>query len=280
MQRIEAVSEMRAAADALRQTGRRVALVPTMGALHAGHASLLKLARGRADAVVVSAFVNPLQFGPNEDATRYPRDDTADRTVCEEAGVDVLFTPTAAEMYPRGFSTHLTEEVISRPLEGQSRTALFRGVLTVTLKLLNIIRPELLVLGERDAQQVAVVRKALADLAAPVEIVTGPTVRDPDGMACSTRNRLLTPVQRTEGLVIWQAFCKAREMVGQGVRSTDRVVAEATHIMAQRRRVRVIYISIVDRTTFEVMREIVPGQSLLAVAVWVDEMRLTDSLPL
>jgi len=280
MQKIEAVNEMRAAADEWRRQGRRVALVPTMGALHAGHLSLLKLARERADVVVASVFVNPLQFGASEDFARYPREVLNDRAMCEQAGVEVMFAPAAPEMFPRGYATHVVEEAVSKPLEGQSRTALFRGVLTVTLKLLHIVRPEVLVLGEKDVQQVAVVRKALADLSVPVEVVTGPTVRDADGLACSARNRLLTPLQRADALVIWQALCRVREMAGQGVRSADRLVAEATHIMAQKRRIRVIYISIVDRTTFEPMREIVPGQSVLAVAVWVDEMRLTDNLPL
>ncbi|MDD3180816.1 MAG: pantoate--beta-alanine ligase [Opitutaceae bacterium] len=280
MQRIESVEEMRAAADVCRRRNQRIALVPTMGALHAGHASLIKLAREKADVVVTSIFVNPLQFGPSEDSARFPRDLPNDLAVCEQAGVTVVFTPTAPAMFPRGYSTHVIEDAVSKPLEGLTRPSLFRGMLTGTIKLLNIVRPDVLVLGEEEPQQVAVVRKAMADLSIPVEVVAGPTIREADGLACSARNRFLSPGQRAEALAAWQALGKVREMVAQGVRSADRLIAEATHILTQKRRVRVIYISVVDRTNFEPMREITPGQSLMVMAVWVDEVRLIDSLPI
>jgi pantoate--beta-alanine ligase len=278
MQKIETIVAMRKAADALRQSGKRIAFVPTLGALHAGHVSLIRLAWTKADSVVVSAFVNPLQFGPSEDLVRYPRTPAADAALCSQENVELLFTPTAEEMFPRGFSTSLQEDTVSRPLCGISRPALFRGVLTCWLKLFNIVRPDIVLMGEKDAQQVAVVRKAVTDLLVPVEIVTGPTVRDADGLAFSARNNYLTPNQREEALAVHGALRKAKEMVEAGVKSPDRLVAEVTHLISAKRRLRVIYISVVDRLTMEQLREVVPGQCLLAISFWVDEIRLTDNM--
>lgn len=280
MQRIDKINAMRTAAAGLRQGGRRIALVPTAGALHAGHASLIRLARETGAAVVVSAFVNPLQFGPSEDFARYPRSPSADVQFCEKENVDVLFAPPVEEMYPRGFSTHLQEEAVSKPLCGISRPALFRGMLTCWIKLCNIVQPDTVVMGERDAQQVAVVRKAVADLLLPIEILTGPAVRDADGLMLSARNSYLTPSQREEALAVFATLRRVKEMVDAGVKSADRLVAEATHLIAIKRRLRVIYISVVDRSTMEQLREVVPGQGLLAISYWVDEVRLTDSMPL
>jgi pantoate--beta-alanine ligase len=229
---------------------------------------------------VVSAFVNPVQFGPSEDYTKYPRTPSADALLAEKEGADILFTPTAEEMFPKGFSSIVQEEAVSKPLCGVTRAAHFRGTLTGWLKLFNIVQPDLVVLGEKDVQQVAVVKKVAADLLFPFEIITGPVVRDADGMAVSARNAYLTPSQREEALAVVKALRKATEMVETGVRSTDRVVAEATHIIGQKRRLRVIYISVVDKRTMEQVREITPGGCLMAVSFWVDEVRLTDNMPL
>lgn len=280
MQRADSISTMRERAAALRGSGAKLALIPTAGALHEGHASLMRLARSQGFAAVVSVFVNPLQFGANEDFARYPRSPAADGALAAREQVDLLFSPSPEEMFPRHFSSFLIEERVSKPLCGLSRSALFRGALTAVLKLVHIVQPEVLVLGEKDAQQVAVVRKALADLALPLGILTGPTVRDADGLALSARNAYLTPVQRDEALVVHRALRRAKEMVDGGVRSADRIVAEATHLIAEKRRLRVIYIAVVHRETMEALREVVPGQSLMAVAYWVDEVRLTDNLPL
>lgn len=280
MQKFDSLTAMRAHAAELRAAGRRLALIPTLGALHAGHVSLIRLARERGCAVVVSAFVNPLQFGASEDLAKYPRNPAADAALCEREGVDALFVPTVEEMFPKSFSLTLLEDRVSKPLCGVARPVLFKGVLTCWLKLINIVQPDVLVMGEKDFQQIAVVRKVLADLALPVEILTGPTVRDADGLAVSARNSYMTPTQRDEALAVHQALKRAKEMVDSGVRSSDRVVAEATHIMAAKRRLRVIYISVVNRDTMEAVREIVPGHSLMAVAFWVDEVRLTDNMPL
>ncbi len=280
MQKIATVSEMRQIARELRAKGGRIALVPTMGALHAGHAALIQEAKKSADAVVVSIFVNPLQFGPSEDVASYPRTPEADLGVCAEAQVDVVFLPTVDEIYPRGYSSYVTEETYSKPLCGVSRPSHFRGVTTILAKLMNIVRPDCLVMGQKDVQQAAVARKMIADLQFGVDVVLVPTVREADGLACGVRTRGLTASQRQEATVVQQALAKAKEMVDSGVRSTDRLIAEVTHIIGQRRRVRVIYVSIVDSVTMESMREIVPGKSLLMIAVWVDEVRLVDNLVL
>jgi pantoate--beta-alanine ligase len=198
MNKIESVAAMQAFASQLRAAGRTVALVPTSGALHAGHAALIALAKARADAVVVSAFVNPLAFGPSEPFAKYPRCPDADRRMAEDLKVDALFTPTVEEMLPRGHSTGVQEEAVAKPLCGLSRPTHFRGVTTVMAKLLNIVRPGLLVLGQKDAQQVAVVRKMMADLHFGVEVLVGPTVREDDGLAVGVRNRELTANQRQD----------------------------------------------------------------------------------
>ncbi|MEJ1971111.1 MAG: pantoate--beta-alanine ligase [Lacunisphaera sp.] len=280
MQKIETITAMREAAAELRRAGRTIALVPTLGALHAGHASLIRLAKEEGRAVIVSAFVNPLQFGAGEDYTKYPRTPGPDAMLAEKEGADILFTPAAEEMFPKGFSTVVQEETISKPLCGVVRPALFRGTLTCWLKLFNIVQPDVLALGEKDAQQVAVVRKVTSDLQLPITIVTGPIVRDADGMTVSARNNYLTPSQRDEALAVVKALRKAKEMVESGVKSTDRLVAEATHIISQKRRLRMIYISVVDHRTMEQLREVAPGECLMAISYWVDEVRLTDNMPL
>jgi pantoate--beta-alanine ligase len=280
MQKIETIPAMREAAAGLRQAGRKIALVPTLGALHAGHGSLIQLGRADGSAVVVSTFVNPLQFGASEDFTKYPRSASADLLLAEKEGADVLFSPTTEEMYPKGFSTTVQEETMSKLLCGVVRPTLFRGTLTCWLKLFNIVQPDTLILGERDAQQVAVVKKVVTDLHLPIRILTGPTVRDADGMAMSARNTYLSPTQREEALAVVKALRKAKEMVDSGVKSCDRLVAEATHIVGQKRRLRVVYISVVDRRTMEQLREVAPGECLMAISYWVDEVRMTDNMPL
>jgi len=278
MQVIASVHDMQSTAVNLRSKGRLIGLVPTMGALHEGHLSLVRLARERADTVVVSIFVNPSQFGPNEDFTKYPRDLPRDLELCEKAGVDFVFTPSVEEIYPRGYSTYVNEELIAKLLCGISRPTHFRGVTTVVAKLFNIVRPDLAVFGQKDAQQVAVIKKMVNDLHICVDLVTAPTVREPDGLAMSSRNRYLTSTQRVEARVIHEALVLAKKMVEDGERRVDRVIAEAIHLLGTKRRVRVIYVSLVDRCTMEAVREVLPGKCLLAIAVWVDEVRLIDNM--
>ena len=280
MEVVSTIEDVRALVHAARQQGKTIGLVPTMGALHEGHCSLMRAARGPGRFIVVSIFVNPTQFGPNEDYSKYPRTLEADLQACETAGADIVFAPAADEIYPKAYSTFVSEEHISKPLCGQSRPGHFRGVTTVVAKLFNIVRPEFAFFGQKDAQQVAVIRKMVADLHFRIDVVSCPIVREADGLAMSSRNRYLSTIQRQDALSLSQAIFNAKKMVEGGTRSTDRVIAETTHILGERRRVRLIYAQIVDCDTMEAMKEIVPGKSLLAIAAWVDEVRLIDNIVL
>ena len=278
MDTIQSVNEMQSHAIGLRSSGRLIGLVPTMGSLHEGHLELIDIAKEKADKVIVSIFVNPTQFGPSEDFNEYPRVLEEDLQKCRERGVDIVFSPSVSEMYPQGFSTFVKEEHLSAGLCGVSRPHFFRGVTTVCLKLFNITRPDIAVFGQKDAQQSAVVEKMVADLNLPTEIVVGRTRRDPDGLATSSRNVYLSDVQRNEALSISRALFNAKEMVEQGTRSVDRIVAEITHHLSQHRRVRLIYAQIVDGQTMEPAREIEPGRHIACVAAWVDQTRLIDNI--
>ncbi|HNC24515.1 MAG TPA: pantoate--beta-alanine ligase [Opitutaceae bacterium] len=280
MQKIESISEMRSVAAQLKSEGKSIALVPTMGALHAGQEALIRAAVARADVVIVAIFVNPLQFGPNEVIANYPRSFAEDLKLCETCGAQFVFAPSAEEMYPRGYSTYVTEDQTSRALCGPSRPTHFRGVTTMMAKFFNIIHPDFAFYGQKTAQRAAVVRKMAGDLHFGVELVVVPTVRESDGLAAGVRNREFTPSQRQEALALSKALRKVKEMADSGVRIPDRLIAEATHILSQHRRVRIIYISIVDNATMETMREVVPGRTMLAIAAWIDEVRLIDNVVL
>jgi pantoate--beta-alanine ligase len=278
MEQILTASSLRQTAAHWHTAGKRVAVVPTSGSIHEGHLLMIREARSQADIVVVSLFCNPLQFGASENFAGYPRTTPEDIAACEQAGADAVFTPATEEIYPKGYSSVVMEEQVAKPLCGVSRPAHFKGVTTYTTILINLVRPELLVLGQKDAQTAAVVRKMIADLHFDTQLLVTPIVREADGLACSTRNRHLSPTQRQEATALNRALLKAREMAEAGVRSVDRIVAEVTHILRQQRRVRVIYISIVDPVTMEPVREILPGRCLLTLAAWVEEVRLTDNI--
>jgi pantoate--beta-alanine ligase len=277
MDTIDSVSNMRALAHRLGSGKGGLSLVPTMGALHAGHEALIRHAIEAGGPVVVSIFVNPLSFGSNENFAGYPRSLESDLALCRSLGVTAVFNPSTEDIYPKGYSTYVTEEAVSKPLCGVSRPSHFRGVTTLVAKLINIIGPSRIFAGQRDAQHVAVLRKMATDLNYNVEFIVVPIVREADGLVAAVRNRQLTPALRQEALAISRALKKAREMVDSGVRSTDRLVAEVTHILGHHNRVRIIYASIVDPITMEAVREIVPGKTLFCIAAWVDEVRLTDN---
>ena len=192
----------------------------------------------------------------------------------------MVFIPSVEEIYPRGYSTYVSEEHVSKPMEGLSRPTHFRGVTTVVAKLFNIVSPDVAIFGQKDVQQVAVLKKMVNDLHIPVEIVIGETVREADGLAMSSRNRYLSATQRVDATTIYRALCKARDMVNSGELRSDRLIAEATHLLAQQRRIRMIYVAVADRDTMESVREVVPGRAVIAIAVWVDEVRLIDNLVL
>jgi pantoate--beta-alanine ligase len=278
MQVITTVNEMQATATALRNSGKKIAYVPTMGFLHAGHMSLVDKARGLGDVVIVSIFVNPTQFGPSEDLDKYPRDLNRDISLCSEHGVDYVFAPPTSEMYPDGYSTFVNEEKLSLPLCGQSRPMFFRGVSTVLTKLFNIVKPNVAVFGQKDAQQAAVVKHFVQDLNFEIEIVLVETVREPDGLAMSSRNAYLKSFQRQDALRIYQSLLKGKAIYEGGTDSTDRILAEITHFISEIRRLRVIYVQAVDKDTMKPLRRVEKGHTLIATAVWCDEVRLIDNI--
>jgi pantoate--beta-alanine ligase len=282
MKQISSISEIAALAAEARASGRPVALVPTLGSLHAGKQALIQGAKAGAGdpLVIVSAFVNPLQFSANEPVSRYPRDPARDFEIAAACGADVCFAPTLEEFLPRGFAATVTEDALSRSLCGPSRPGHFRGVTTVTAKLLNLVQPRRIYFGWKTAQRAAIVRKMIADLAYNTEVVVVETVREPDGLAAGTANASFTDSQRQEALALSRALRRSKEMSEAGTRSPDRIVAEATHILGQHRRIRTIYVSLVANDTLEFAREAVPGRCMVALAAWVDETRLIDNIRL
>ncbi|MFD6949742.1 pantoate--beta-alanine ligase [Nocardiopsis sp. TSRI0078] len=257
----------------------RVALVPTMGALHGGHRSLMRLARERADTVVVSVFVNPLQFGPNEDLDRYPRDLPGDTGLCAEEGVDVVFAPSVETMYPLPQMVTVDAGAMGDRLEGASRPGHFTGVLTVVAKLFNLVRPDLAVFGAKDAQQIALVRRMVADLDMPVEIVGAPTLRDPDGLASSSRNVYLSDAERASALSLSRALEAGRRAAADGpdaVRSAARAVLDEA--AGARPPVELDYLALVDPATFADAPADHRGEAVLAVAARVGTTRLIDNV--
>jgi len=276
MQTIASPLDMSAWSEAERTAGRRIALVPTMGFLHRGHASLIEAARQRADRVILSIFVNPLQFGPQEDLARYPRDFERDRKLAETHGVDVIFAPTAEAMYPEGFETHVEVEQLTRGLCGASRPSHFRGVTTVVAKLFHQTRPHLATFGEKDFQQLAAIRRMVRDLDFGIEIVACPTVREPDGLALSSRNSYLDATERRAAICVPRALEAARELYAAGERDSLRLVAAARRVIGDERLAHIDYVSVVDA---ESMTEIATADSpaLLAIAVRVGKTRLIDN---
>lgn len=278
MQVIQSIEDMRAQVRQWQAAGRTIGCVPTMGALHQGHLSLVDLAKAQTDVTVLTLFVNPTQFGPNEDFAKYPRDEAGDLEICRRRGVDVVFAPTNEAIYPKGYSTYLNEEAVSEGLEGGARPGHFRGVCTVLLLLFNIVQPAVAVFGEKDAQQLAVIRKMTRDLRLPVEIVPGPTIREPDGLAMSSRNRNLNPHQRKEAALLYQSLQAGKKLVDSGIVQVERIMAEVHHVLGRSNRLRVNYVSIVDPDTFRPLKRIEPGQSLICVAAWLEQVRLIDNL--
>jgi pantoate--beta-alanine ligase len=262
--------------DAERAAGRRVALVPTMGALHAGHAALIAEARRHADRVVVSIFVNPLQFDRRDDFERYPRALEADVAFAAAAGADTIYAPRAAAMYPEGFQTAVEVSGLTQPLCGRGRPGHFRGVTTVVTKLFCAVRPHVAVFGEKDYQQLAVVRRLAADLDFGITIVGVPTVREADGLALSSRNLRLARADRVAAGCVPRALEAAAAAVVGGERRAASVVAEATAVIAAESRARLEYAELRDPETLDEVAE-VAAPALLALAVWVGGVRLIDN---
>lgn len=269
---------MQRTADALRSAGKRIGVVPTMGALHEGHLTLIREAKKRADVVMTTVFVNPRQFGEGEDFESYPRDLENDTRLAGDAGSDYVFAPDAASMYPSGFSTAVDVERVTEVLEGRSRQGHFRGVATVVTKLFNITKPHIALFGQKDAQQVVVVRRLIRDLNFDIELVVVPTVRESDGLAMSSRNRYLTAEQRAQAPILYQSLARAGQMIKAGERQRDRIVGEMEAMIRSRSAAVIDYISVADAETLEEQRECVPGRSLLvSLAVRFGATRLIDN---
>lgn len=274
---IVSVADMQRWALATRLSGVRIGLVPTMGFLHEGHVSLIRCARGISDRVVVSIFVNPTQFLPGEDFASYPRDFERDRRICEAAGVDVIFHPAAEDMYPRDSSVRVEETVLSRGLCGSSRPGHFGGVVTVVAKLFNIVQPQVAVFGQKDAQQAKVIGRLARDLNFPVEVVVAPTVREPDGLAMSSRNVRLSPRQRQDALCLYRALVAARGMAERGVRDAAAIRQAMRDIVAAVDGATLEYAEILDDATLEPVA-VIEGHVLAALAVRVGGTRLIDNM--
>ncbi|MGC1450442.1 MAG: pantoate--beta-alanine ligase [Candidatus Sulfotelmatobacter sp.] len=271
------IDEMRTASRAVRRAGRRLGFVPTMGALHAGHLSLVRAARASAEVVAASIFVNPTQFGPNEDLAKYPRSFERDRKMLEREGVELLFAPSVEEMYPAGAVTWVTVEGLSGKLDGQSRPRHFRGVTTVVAKLFHIVEPDAAFFGQKDAAQLAIIRRMVRDLNLPLEIVVCPIVREPDGLAMSSRNAYLDPEQRKQALLLHRALMRVQGLAEAGERDAARLVAEGREVLAGESRVRLDYFEIVDPETLDSVAD-VSGGALVAVAAFVGSTRLIDNV--
>jgi pantoate--beta-alanine ligase len=276
MEIITSPVEMQARCLAVRQAGQSIALVPTMGYLHEGHASLLREGRRRGDLLALSIFVNPTQFGPAEDLDRYPRDLQRDLAVARETGVDLVWTPTPAEVYPAGYATYVNVEGLTEVLCGASRPGHFRGVTTVVCKLFNVVQPAVALFGEKDFQQLAVIRRMVRDLNLPVEIVGMPIVREPDGLAMSSRNVYLSTAQRQQALVLSQALARARQLTGEGVRDAGTLLASLRRMIEAQPEARIDYLTICHQATLQ-EQTTVDGDSVLLLAVFVGPTRLLDN---
>ena len=270
------IAETRMTVRELRADGRSVGLVPTMGALHAGHLSLVRAAQAQCDAVVVSIFVNPTQFGPNEDFAKYPRTWEADCALLESEGVELIFAPGAGEMYPAGANTFVEVEGVSDRLDGASRPGHFRGVATVVAKLFHIVAADKAFFGQKDAAQVAVLRRMVRDLDFALELVVCLTVREADGLALSSRNRYLSEEERRQALVLSRALRRIEEQAVQGVVESTVLIREALAIIAEESEVRVDYCRIVNPESLEDVGD-VRGGALAAVAARVGTTRLIDN---
>jgi pantoate--beta-alanine ligase len=257
----------------------KLGLVPTMGYLHEGHISLVRRAKAECDYVAVSIFVNPTQFGPNEDLAKYPRDLDRDLHLLEDAGVDLVWTPTPEVMYPSGFQTWVEVEEMTRPLEGAQRPGHFRGVTTVVTKLFNAVQPTKAYFGQKDAQQAAVIRRMTEDLNFPIEIVVCPIVREPDGLAMSSRNIYLDAHQRKAATVLYRSLSAAKEEYEKGERDAEKLRRKMKEVIASEPLAQMQYVSCADYDTLQELEK-VTGKTLLSMAVFFGKTRLIDNFVL
>lgn len=276
MEVIHSVSDMQAHSENVRQAGNTIAFVPTMGYLHEGHLSLLRIAKEKGDIVVLSIFVNPTQFGPNEDLDSYPRSLETDLELAEKEGVNVVFVPTDEALYQKGYQTYVELEKLPAHLCGLSRPVFFKGIATVVTQLFNIVKPHFAIFGEKDFQQLAIIKQLVADLKFDVQILGGPIIRETDGLAMSSRNAYLKPEMRSAALTLSKALKEALSMVQQGVIDTDTIVARTKSIFSVYPNIDIDYISICDTTTLTPVTKITKG-TVMALAVNLEGTRLIDN---
>ena len=276
MKIIHTISEMQSTSEILRQQGKRIAFVPTMGFLHEGHLSLMRKGRENADTLVASIFVNPAQFGANEDLDSYPQAFESDLEKCRAQGVNIIFAPTRDAIYPKGYETYIELEKLPPHPCGISRPVFFKGIATVVTKLFHIVKPHVAVFGEKDFQQLAIIRRMVTDLNMEVEILGGPLVREKDGLAMSSRNAYLTPAQRKEGVRLYQSLCAAEKSVQNGETDPESLRAAAKEHIEKAGDAAIDYISICDPATLEEVEKIA-GPVLMAMAVIMGKTRLIDN---
>ena len=277
MKVINSISEMQKVANELRLKGRSLSFVPTMGFLHAGHLSLMRLAREKADVLIVSIFVNPTQFEPGEDFDRYPRDIEQDEQLCEQEFVDILFYPEKDLMYPGDFTTFIITENLSNRLCGVIRPVHFRGVTTIVAKLFNIVKPHFAVFGQKDAQQALILRRMVIDLNFDIELIIAPIIREPDGLAMSSRNQYLNEDERQDALVLSQALNIAKKMIASGEKNSKTIKAEMMRMIHSAPLVNLDYLEIVDYYSLEPVDRI-GGNTLIAIAAIIGSTRLIDNI--
>ena len=276
---MKVVSTINEIHTARRSFSGTVGLVPTMGYLHDGHLSLIRRARDECDHVVVSIFVNPTQFGPNEDLSKYPRDLDRDLSLVEPLGTHLVWMPTAEIMYPPGYQTWVEVEEVTRPLEGAQRPGHFKGVTTVVAKLFNGVQPDKAYFGQKDAQQAAVIRQMTRDLNFPIEIVVCPIIREPDGLAMSSRNVYLDPEQRKAATVLYRSLSAAKELYEAGERNAEKIRVKMKEVLAGEPLADIQYVSCADYDSLEELEEI-KGKTLLSMAVFIGKTRLIDNFVL
>jgi pantoate--beta-alanine ligase len=274
---ISKIEEIKLFIKGQKKRNKTIGFVPTMGFLHEGHCSLIKRSKDENDITIVSIFVNPTQFGPNEDFEKYPRDMEKDKYILEKSGVDVVFIPNTEEMYPLGYTTYINVEKISEKLCGESRPGHFRGVTTVVCKLFNIITPDNAYFGQKDAQQVIIIKKMLFDLNIDIEIVICPIIRELDGLAMSSRNKYLDEKQRKTASILYKSLCEAKDFIKSGEKNSTKIVDIMVKYISSEDSINIEYISIVDCITLENQNQI-EAQVLIALAARVGNTRLIDNI--
>jgi pantoate--beta-alanine ligase len=278
MRIISKVKEMQKVADELRKEGKIIGVVPTMGYLHEGHLSLIRLAKEKSDVVITTIFVNPLQFAPNEDYDRYPRDFERDVKLAQSAGCDIIFHPSVEEMYPQNFLTYVEVDKLTKVLEGEFRPTHFRGVTTVVAKLFNITKPHIAVFGQKDAQQALIIKQMVRDLNFDIEIIVAPIIREPDGLAMSSRNVYLSDSERKDATVLYESLKLAEKLIENGERNSKNIILKMEELIKSKPTAKIDYIAIVEPETLEKVETLSEGKEyLIALAVRIGSTRLIDN---